>query len=214
MPKTKAFLNRDTEGGIRSSVTYLRIADLIDYLVPGLFYLLAGYLLLALWSCVANLQLPWQVAPIVLAAGVYLWFKPITDNRQFLMLILYIGIGIAAQEVWSADQPIFNELSVKRVGDILLAVAGMIVVFKVQFRRPGEFFLSSADYLALAFCVFLSIASQHGALGVNLNGPLVRTVVAIMAVRTLCSRGMSSYRLVAWSVFLFLAVASVVGFIA
>ncbi|MCK4509986.1 MAG: undecaprenyl/decaprenyl-phosphate alpha-N-acetylglucosaminyl 1-phosphate transferase [Desulfuromonadales bacterium] len=213
-PEQFAFLSRDTSGGIRTTVTYQHIANLIDRLVPGLFYLLAGYLVLALWSSVAHMQLAWQVAPVLLAVGGFLWFRPLTENRQFLLLVIYVAFGMATLEVWHADQVIFSGLSIKRAGDILLAVAGMIVVFKIQFRRQGEFFLSTADYLTLAVCVFLSIATQHNALGFNLDGPLFRTVVVILIVRTLCSSGMHHYRLVAWSAFLFLALVSVVGLIA
>jgi UDP-GlcNAc:undecaprenyl-phosphate GlcNAc-1-phosphate transferase len=213
-PKQFAFLSRDTESGLRASVAYQRIAELVDHMVPGLIYLLAGYLLLAAWSCVAHFELPWQVAPILLAIGLFLWFKPLTESRQFLMLILYVAVGMAALEVWHADQPIFADLSIKRAGDILLALAGLIVIFKIQFRRAGDFFLSSADYLALAVCIFLSIASQKNALGFDLNGPLFRTVVAIMVVRTLCSRDLPTYRLVAWAFFGFLALVSVLGLIA
>jgi UDP-GlcNAc:undecaprenyl-phosphate GlcNAc-1-phosphate transferase len=212
-PEQFAFLSRDTAGGIRGSVTYQRIADLIDHAVPCLFYLLVGYLLLAVWSVAAHNMLPWQVAPILMAVGVYLWFKPLTETRQFLMLVIYVAIGMAALEVWHADQPLFAEVSIKRAGDILLAVAGILVIFKIQFRKDNDFFLSSADYLTLAVCIFLSIASQQNALGFNLNGPLFRTVVAIMMVRTLCSRGLPSYKLVAGAMFLFLFFISIVGFV-
>ena len=95
-------------------------------------------------------------------------------------------------------------MSVKRVGDVLLAVSGVLVALKVTFRRDGEFFLTTADYLTLALCVFFAISSQHNALGFDLNGPLFRGVVAVVVLRTLCSRSQPFYRHVAIMLGLFL----------
>ena len=209
-----ALLRRDTAGSIRSSVTYQRIADLVDHLVPGLFYLLVCYLLLAMWANLTCCVMSWQIAPIILAVGLYLWYRPLTDDRQFLMLALYVAVGLATVEVWHAEDVLFAGFSIKRAGDVLLAVAGIIVLLKIQFRRVGDLFLSSADYLTLAVCVLLSIASQQNALGFNMNGVLFRTVIVILVVRTLCSRSFPYYKLTAWASFLFLAVVSVLGLIA
>lgn len=209
-----AFLKRDTTGGLRSSVTYLRMADLVSRVVPGLFYLLIAYLLLALWSVSLHNDLPWQMTAVLLGVGLYLWYRPLSESRQFLRLFIYAAVGVAALEVWHADQILFAGLSIKHVGDILLAVAGLIVLLKIQFRRDGEFFLSTADYLALAVCVFLSIASQHNALSLNLTGPLSRAVIAMLMVRTLCSRHLTYLRPTAGIAFVFLALVTVIRLIA
>ena len=129
------------------------------------------------------------------------------------MLVLYVVIGMAAMEVWHADEVLFAGFTVKRCGDILLAAAAVIVILKIQFRRSGEFFLSTADYLTLAICVFLSIAAQQNALGFNLNGVMFRAMIAILVLRTLCSRDVSNYRQAAWSLFGFLALVVVVGWV-
>lgn len=212
-PGQFAFLTKDAMGGLRSSLTYQHMADWIAHVVPGLLYLLIAYLLLALWSVVLHNNLPWQMTTTLLGFGIYLWYRPLSGARQFLRLFIYFAVGTAAIEVWQADQIVFAGLSIKHMGDILLAVAGIIVVFKIQFRRDGEFFLSTADYLALAVCVFLSIASQHNALGINLTGPLSRAVVAMLMVRTLCSRTLPYIRPVAGVAFAFLALVTVIGLI-
>ncbi len=209
-----AFLQRDAKAGLRNSVTYLRIADQVSRVVPGLLCLLVIYLLLALWSVVLHNILPWQMTAALLAVGGYLWYRPLSEGRQFLRLFMYAAVGVAAIEVWHSDQMLFAGLNIKRFGDILLAVAGLIVVLKIQFRRNGEFFLSTADYLALAVCIFLAIASQHNALGINLTGPLFRAVIAMLMVRTLCARHLAYIQPVAIISFLFLALVTVVGLIA
>ncbi|MBE0576177.1 MAG: undecaprenyl/decaprenyl-phosphate alpha-N-acetylglucosaminyl 1-phosphate transferase [Desulfuromonadales bacterium] len=208
------FLSRDSASSIRNSVTYLRIAALMDQLIPGLLPLLVSYLLLALWSIVSHNVLSWKIALILLAVGLYLWYRPLNESRSFLMLVLYVVFGMASVEVCNADDVVFAGFSIKRCGDILLAVAALIVIFKLQFRRIGELFLSTADYLALTVCVFLAIAVQQNIFDFNLNATLLRTLVAILAVRTLCSNSAHYYRLLAMSSFMFLAFAAVFGFAA
>jgi hypothetical protein len=208
-----ALLRRDTNTGIRLSQTYLRAADLVDRLVPYLIYLLLGYLVLAVWSVVIHDTLAWQMAAVLLCAGLYLWYRPFSDNRHFLMLVLYVVVGMASMEIWHANEEVIFGLSIKHSGDFLLAVAAVLVVLKIQFRRLGEFFLSTADYLTLALCVLLSIAAQQNSFGFNLNGVLFRTMIAILTLRVLCSRGFLHYRRVAWSMFVFLALVMVIGFI-
>ena len=212
-PERFTFLTKDTPGGLRSSVTYQRMADLVARTVPGLLYLLIAYLLLALWSVLLHNHLPWQMSVSLLVVGLYLYYRPLSESRQFLRLFIYVAVGAAAMEVWHADQVIFAGLTIKRVGDILLVVAIIIVFFKIQFRRDGEFFLSTADFLALAICIFLSIASQHNALGINLTGPLLRAVIVMLMVRTLCARHLPYLRPVAGVAFVFLALVSIVGLV-
>ena len=206
-------LRRDSVSGIRSSVTFQRLVDLIDHLVPGLVFLLTGYLLLACWSIVLHDALSWQVAIILLCAGLYLWYRPINESRHFLMLVLYIVISMASLEVWHANEVVIAGLSIKHIGDALLLVAGIIVALKLQFRRPNEFFLSTVDYLVLAVCLFLSIVAQQHTLGFNLIGPLSRAMVAFLVVRTLCSQSIDYYRITAVSLFMFLAFATVWGLV-
>ncbi len=208
-----AFLNRDTAGSLRSSVTYQRIADLVDLVVPGLAFLLWGYMLLGLWGNLAHNAFPWQVAPILLVAGLYLWYRPLSESRQYLQLVIYAAVSMVAIEVWSSDQSFLFGLSLKRWGDIILAVAGLIVIMKIQFSRFGEFFLSTADYLVLAVCIFVALASQHNVLGLNLTGPLFRTVLGILMVRTLCVRGEKYCRLATWPAFAFLVIVSIAGLV-
>ncbi|MDT8443951.1 MAG: hypothetical protein RQ722_06645 [Desulfuromonadales bacterium] len=176
-----------------------------DHLVPGLLYLLAGYLLLAAWSIVLHDALSWKMALTLLAVGIYLWYRPFNEGRHFLMLVLYVVFGMASVVLWHAEEMILAGIIIKRCGDILLAVAAIIVIFKFQFRRASELFLSTADYLTLTICVFLAIAAQENILDLNLNGALLRTLIAILAVRSLCSCSAHYYRLMAMSSFVFLA---------
>ena len=127
------------------------------------------------------------------------------------MLVAYATFGLIATQTWYMDQPVIAGLSLKRCGDVLLGTAGVLAVIKIQFRRVGELFLTTADYLVLAVCIFLAIASQQAVLGFNINGPLFRTVVGIVAIRTIASRDQVVQRTVICCCVLVLLAASVMG---
>ncbi len=205
------FLDRDAATEVRRSTTYKKLSDLSDKLLLGVKFLLAAYFIVAVMAVFSRDVLPWQVALVLLAAGTYLWLSRLTDNRQFLMLVVYTTFGLAATQVWSADLDLFGGLTLKRLGDLLLGVAGLLSVLKIQFRKEGELFLTTADYLALAVCIFMAIASQQAVLGYNINGPLFRTVVGIVALRTIVTRALVTQRVVIGCSTLFLLLVTVVG---
>lgn len=213
-PQKFIFLNRDSVTAIRSSVTYQRISDLIDELVPWLLPVLVGYLALALWTIKTHNVLSWEMTMVLLAAGIYLWYRPFTNDRHYLMLVLYVVVGMASVLVWHGEIVLTGSIDIKRCGDILLAVAGIVVILKLQFRRSDEFLLSTVDYLVLAVCIFLAIAAQQNTLDFNLNGALLRTIVAILIVRTLCSRSYVYLRLVTGLSLVFLVFVVLIKFIA
>jgi hypothetical protein len=196
---------------VRSTATYRKLIDLSDKLLLGIKALLAAYFVVAVLAVFSIDILPWQVALALLAAGVYLWLSPLTDNRQFLMLVVYATFGLAATQVWSAEMEMIGGLTFKRGGDLLLGAAGLLAVVKIQFRREGELFLTTADYLALAVCIFMAIASQQAILGYSINGPLFRTVVGIVALRTIVARGQITQRIVVFCSTGFLLLVMVVG---
>jgi UDP-GlcNAc:undecaprenyl-phosphate GlcNAc-1-phosphate transferase len=205
------FLRGDSTSAVRSTTTYRKLIDLSDKLLLGIKVLLAAYFLVAALAVLNIDVLPWQVALVLLAAGAYLWFSPLTDNRQFLMLVVYATFGLAATQVWSAEMEMVGGLTFKRSGDLLLGVAGLLAVVKIQFRREGELFLTTADYLSLAVCIFMAIASQQAILGYSINGPLFRTVVGIVALRTIVTRGQVTQRIVVSCSTGFLLLVMVVG---
>ncbi len=208
-----SFLKKDSTTEVRGTVTYQKLSLLSDKLLIVIQGLLAVYLLVAVLSAFTQDVLPWQVSLVLLAVGIFLWFSKLTDNRQFLMLVIYATFGLAATQVWSADLSMFGALTFKRCGDLLLGAAGLLAVVKIQFRRPGELFLTTADYLALAVCIFMAIASQQTVLGYSINGPLFRTVVGIVALRTISVRERTAQRLVIVCSTAFLLIVTIIGLI-
>ena len=205
------FLQRDDRTGIRSSSTYQRLSGYSDYLLGGIKILLGLYLVVALVAVFRDPIIPWQIALILLGSGIFLWQSRQADNRQFLMLVVYAAFGLIATQTWSMDLPIVAGISLKRCGDILLGAAGILAVIKILFRRIGELFLTTADYLVLAVCIFLAIASQQALLGYNINGPLFRTVVGVIALRTIATQNHFVQRLVLFCCTVMLLIVSVIG---
>jgi len=206
-----SLLKSDSSDALRSTTTYRKLSDLSDRLFPWLKGSLAAYFLVVILSFFSQDVFPWQVSLILIAVGAYLWFSPSTDNRQFVMLVVYAAFGMAANQVWSADIDMLGGLTLKRCGDFLLGVAGLLTVVKIQFRREGEFFLTTADYLALAMCIFMAIASRQAVLDYNINGPLFRTVVGIIALRAIVTREQVTQRVVITCSTLFLLLVAVFG---
>ena len=206
-----SFLERDDRTGIRSSSTYQMLSGYSEYLLIGIKLLLGLYLIIALVATLKDPIIPWQIALILLGCGIYLWQSRQSDNRQFLMLVIYATFGLIATQTWYMDQPIIAELSLKRCGDVLLGAAGVLAVIKIQFRRIGELFLTTADYLVLAVCIFLAIASQQAVLGFNINGPLFRTVVGIVAIRTIATQDQVAQRSIIYCCVVVLLVVSAMG---
>jgi len=206
-------LKKDSASEMRSTATYRKLSEFCDKLLLGIRVLLVAYFVVAVLSVLSLDILGWQVALVLLAVGAYVWLSPLTDNRQFLMLVVYATFGLAATQVWSADQQMFGGLTLKRYGDLLLGAAGLLAVVKIQFRKEGELFLTTADYLALAVCIFMAIASQQAVLGFNINGPLFRTVVGIVALRTIIVRGQTTQRLIISCSTGFLLLVTLVGLV-
>jgi len=183
------FLRRDAEGPIRGSVLFGRCADAIDRLLPLLAVLLVLYALLAAGSAFMSGGLLWPMTLLLLVLGVILRTN-LSDAGEFQLILVYAVACLAAFVVWSMEAASLLGLSPKRLGDGLLLAAAVLVALKLMLRRFGEFFLSSADFLALALMTFLAIAAQRPELvGVSLAGPLVRAILLMLAVRTLAARG-------------------------
>lgn len=205
------FMQRDANIEIRATATFQKISQRVDSLVPAIKYLLACYLLLAAWSVVRHNTLNWQAALTLLLMGGFFYWRPVTKERHSLVLVAYVAAGMAAVEVWHASTPLIGALSVKQSGDVLLGVAGLIAIFKIQFKKIGEFFLTTSDFLALGVCLLLAIAAQQKILNFELYGALFRTILLILAIRTIAFRNRLEQTLVISGSLGFLVLVVVVG---
>jgi UDP-GlcNAc:undecaprenyl-phosphate GlcNAc-1-phosphate transferase len=208
------FFRKDTERGLRQSVLFNRIVDAVDRALPLLGLLLGLYLLLAVLATTHDGNQAWWVACVALAGGVLLRISQSDRGGEFQLLLVYVAACIAAFDVWTFGGDAAFPLSVKRSGDFLLLLASLFVVAKLVFRRPGEFFLTTSDYLALTLMAFLAVASQQSKLlGVSIAGPLLRAMLLVLAVRTIASRGPATRKLLVNVALLLLAIFALSGFL-
>lgn len=204
------FLGRDDQGPLRSSVTFNRCADFLDRILPLLVVVLSVYALLGAGCALNNGVTFWPVALalLVIGAGLRRWGR----GGDFLLLLVYAAACLLAFVVWNQAETTVLGLSPKRLGDALLLTAALLVGLKLLFRRAGEFFLGTADFLALALMIFLAIAAhQPNVFGVNLGGPLLRAILLVLVARTIASRGPASRRMLITCTLVFLAVFALAG---
>lgn len=206
-----AFLGNEGEGGIRESVLYNRCCDVIDRCVPLLPVILLCYALLGVHGAFSLAMTIWPVALLLCLVGLGLrrWG---VGSGDFQLLLVYAAACLLAFLVWKQPEPLVAGISPKRLGDALLAVVAVLVAFKILFRRIGEFFLGTADFLALALMIFLAIAAQQPRLiGISIGGPLLRAILIMLAARTIASRGPASRRRLVLAALALLAVFAFSG---
>jgi UDP-GlcNAc:undecaprenyl-phosphate GlcNAc-1-phosphate transferase len=205
-------LQRDNSTGLRQSRFFSLGADWVDRIMPLLAVLLGLYTLLAAAASLHDGHTGWPVALVVFIGGMLIRQTQNDRGGEFMLLLVYAAAALAAFDVWRFDQAAIYGLSVKRLGDGLLLVVSVFVVLKLFFRRPGEFFLATADFLALTLVAFLAIASQQPTLKLAIGGPLFRAILLMLAVRTIASRGPASRRILINVSLLLLAVFALAGF--
>lgn len=204
------FLGRDDQGPLRSSATFNRCADFLDRILPLLSVILAIYVLLGAGCALSNGVQAWPVVLVllVIGAGLRQWER----GGEFMLLLVYATACLLAFVVWNQAGTIVAGVSPKRLGDALLLAAALLVGLKIMFRRAGEFFLGTADFLSLALMIFLAIAAhQPNVFGVNLGGPLLRAILLVLVARTVASRGPASRRLLVNGSLVLLAVFTLAG---
>ena len=182
-------LIRDTQATLRDSVTFNRLAGIVDRTQPLLMLTGGFYAAIGIGCALAGGDRVWPVALalLVVSAGVRFWGR---DGGEFQLLLVYAVACLLTFVVWHQEEVVIWGMSPKRIGDALLLVAALLIGLKLLFRRSSEFFLGSADTLTLVLMVFLIVATQQpGRTGVSLGGPLLRAILLVLAARIIASYG-------------------------
>ncbi len=208
-----SFFQRDSTGPLRQSVIFNRCADTVDRTLPLLGALLAVYALVAVVTAFHDGHRAWPVALVLLISRPLLSLLKVERGGEFQMLVVYAAGCLAAFDIWSFDHPVILDLSAKRCGDILLVLSCLIVALKLFFRRAGDLFLSSTDYLALTLMVFLIISSRQMLFGGDLGGPLLRAILLMFAARIFASHGPAFRKLLVKGTLVLLAVFALSGLV-
>jgi UDP-GlcNAc:undecaprenyl-phosphate GlcNAc-1-phosphate transferase len=205
------FFQRDTQRSLRSGTLFQHVAAAVDQTMPLLGVMLLLYAVLATKCIWAGGIGYWSVTLLlfVVGVGVRIWI-PVTS--EFQLLLVYGVSCLAAFVVWSNGDATAFGLSHKRLGDALLLGTLLLAVLKLLFRRSGEFFLSTSDYLVMVVMVFLLLAAyQNEFIGFDFGGPLLRAIMLMFSIRTFAVKGNSARRLIVNTSLVLVGIFTLVG---
>ncbi|MBE0598455.1 MAG: undecaprenyl/decaprenyl-phosphate alpha-N-acetylglucosaminyl 1-phosphate transferase [Desulfuromonadales bacterium] len=208
-----SLLALDSPRGLRESVTYQRLVERADALIPGLIGLVLLYL-----TCVAlaggGLGYMGPMGAVLLAAGIALLYYTRDPANDFLLSMLFLAalaITFAAER--SGGRQLISGMTLGGFSDLLFLAVGLLVLAKLLLRRPGEFFLSTADYLVLGLAVFLGFALPEIGVPSFFIAALPKGVVLFLAVKTVAVKGRPQAHLAVSSVLALLAVITAKSFL-
>lgn len=189
-PHLLSFLGNDSTLGIRESVTYNRVAESVSGVGLIMQLLLLAYLLLAAIACdtEGGTILRLMVVLLLACCGLIIYTR---DSGNHFVLAMYYGIGMVITFVvtrfGSMELPV--GLSLRQWGDLLLLGMGMLTFLRFFFRRVGEFYLTSLDYLLVGLTLFLALVAPQLTGFVNLQGTLVRGILFFVALKVIVVEG-------------------------
>jgi UDP-GlcNAc:undecaprenyl-phosphate/decaprenyl-phosphate GlcNAc-1-phosphate transferase len=208
------FLGNDSAAGIRESVTYCRLADGVAHTKALLMGLVLSYLLLGVMAGIPNgSSLRNVTLACLIACGGVLSLTRDCGNRFLLSMYYGAAIVITCVVASFSSQDFLSGLSPKQCGDILLSGMVVLIVLRFIFRRPGEFYLTSLDYLLLGLTIFLAVVTPQMTLFINLTGVLVRGIILFIALKVATEKGTRAPRLVALAIMGTLLVMTARGYL-
>jgi UDP-GlcNAc:undecaprenyl-phosphate/decaprenyl-phosphate GlcNAc-1-phosphate transferase len=193
-PERFPILNRDSSGGLRHSETYARFAAVGDRLLPLLFALYLVYLGGGmLYGCSAY-GVSWAPFALLLLAGpaALVWKRdhanPLILTWLYLGTILLVFNAEPSRGLHSAAAARFSLFS-----DLIFWGIGMLLGFKVMFRKDGEFFISGVDLLCLGLLVFTGVLLSNFGSSPQLFTTLFKSLLLVATLK-ICRGCGPSYR--------------------
>jgi hypothetical protein len=104
-------------------------------------------------------------------------------------------------------------LPLKQLGDYLLLGMAFLTMLRITFRRRGEFYLTSLDYLLLGVSLFLAVMVPQISGEIVLTGVLVRGIVFYSALKLVAIQGKQDARRIAFAILSAMLVMVVVGYL-
>lgn len=203
-----SFLALDSSRGLRDSVTYQRLVERSDRLLPGLIALVLIYLgSVALTG--GSFDYLGPMSAVLFLAGAGLLYYTRNPANDFLLAMLFLAalvITFVAEK--SGAQPLFATMTLDGFSDLLFTLVGILVGIKLVLRRTGELFLSTADFLVLGLSIFLGFALPEIGTPSFLVAALPKGVILFLAIKTVAVKGRPQARLAVSSLLAVLAVIS------
>lgn len=208
------FLGRDSAVGVRHSVTYRRLSDLIAHGDAVILVLISGYLSLAvLAGSLVSDRFVQMALTLVVASVFYLFYTHDARNHFVLAMLYFVSLMVAAVLVRHGRIETLPGWSAKRISDSLLLGLVAIVSLRFLFRKPGEFFLASVDYLFLCVSVFLVIVAPQVDPSRQLTSILARGIVLFVGLKVAVAKGKRQAMILGCGMLAVLAIIAVEGYI-
>ena len=180
-------LRFDSPRGFRESVTYERLAEKADLLIPGLLALIIIYLTSAAFD-VARFQFTgfWTSAAILFLGGIGLFVITRDTRNHFLLALLYFGCLIITFAVGRiGGHSLMTGVPNSHLNGVLFGSMALIVFLKMMFRKSGEFFLSTVDLLIMGISIVLSVIFYQTQDVFHFSGPFLKGVVLFLAIKVI-----------------------------
>jgi UDP-GlcNAc:undecaprenyl-phosphate GlcNAc-1-phosphate transferase len=194
-PRLLSFLGSDSSEGLRESVTYRIVAERVALLATLMEVMLFAYLTLAVIASSAagdNLLMP-MVVLLAACSGLIVYTR--NSGNQFV-LAMYYGAGMIITYVVTRYGPmdVLRGLPLNHLGDSILLGMGVLALFRFIFRRGGEFYLASLDYLLVGVTLFLFIVTPELSGIFNVKGVLVRGIILFISLKVIALQGYAPLR--------------------
>jgi UDP-GlcNAc:undecaprenyl-phosphate GlcNAc-1-phosphate transferase len=188
-PERFAFLRLDSPQGLRQSVRYRQLAEVIDTLALGLFPLLVAYLGMILYVTFVGGQGSWQVAGILVGAAAFLWILTRDLKNSYLLAMLFacaLELTYGVETYYLLDPAVggfFREAS-----NLIFLAMAVLGGLKLLFRKDGDFFISTVDILIMGLLAFLSIVFHQLAVSFDLSLTLLKGAALYFALKVVAGR--------------------------
>lgn len=192
-PGRYAFLHRDGGGPLRGTLLFSRWADRVNRLVPLLAAVLLCYAFAGIGEALREAAVGVTIPAGLAVIGIGL--RRFGGRDDFLPLLAYATACLLAYTLWHHCPQ--DTLPGYPFGllDLSLIAGVALVALKLLFRRPGEFFLGSADFLALVLMIFLLVLAEQPRFEVfGFHCVLQRAIPLVLVIRVLTARSAAACR--------------------
>ncbi|MDW7646353.1 MAG: MraY family glycosyltransferase [Desulfuromonadales bacterium] len=213
-PDRFAFLKRDSSVSWRKSQIFLRIATVVDGLMPVMLITLVSYLgMVAVWGGGGAAHL-WQITGILfLGMSILLYVTGDSNNYFFLASLYIVGLVTIFVADSSADQVVLWGMQVGEITWVAFILLGCMVFMKVIFRFEGEFFISTPDMLILGISIFFGFYSFHYSQHALVSPVFLKGTIFLLAIKAIGFKKKRRNRIAVYSCLAVLLVITLKGWL-
>lgn len=208
------FLAFDSSLGIRESRVFQQMIKWMDALLPLVTALAVLFLLVILFKGTPSEGGFWQISLVIFLAGIGLLFATRDPKNDFLLAMLFLAsLVIAFVGEMNGKRTVLEGMSLDRLGEMILLPMAVLVSLRLLFRRAGEFFLNTADFLVLAISIVLAVVLPQIDREGIFTAALPKGVILFLAVKTVSVRGRRQAGFMVGTILAVLAVISLRSFV-